>query len=197
MSRHASGCRPGPRARAGLALMGLLLLSARVAADERDYLPALRLLFYEATVHASAVPGALSFLKARFPASEASWPPVAQAYLGALEGLQARYAHGLFEKLSHVQRAIGLLRELPQRAPRDPEVLFLRFSLFHQLPAFFGVGSTVAPDLDRLIALLELRRYEQVPREVQRSMAVYLYDCGLADRSQAERLRQFLEDSPP
>ncbi len=196
MRRRVGGRRPEPRARAGLVMLGLLLLTAGAAADDRDYLPALRLLFYKAAIQASAVPDVLSFLKARFPGPEESWPPVAQAYLGALEGLQGKYARGLLDRLSHVQRAIGLLRELPQKAPQDPEVLFLRFSLFHQLPPFFGVRATVGPDLEKLVTLLELRRYDGVPMDVQRSMAVYLYDSGLADRAQARRLRELLEVSP-
>jgi len=196
VSRRAASRRSRRGARLALALPMLALLSVGVAAEDQDYLPTLRLLFYQATVRESAVQEAMSYLRARFPAPEESWPPVAQAYLGALEGLQGKYVDGLLDKLRHVQRAIGMLRELPRKAPGDPEVLFLRFSLFHQLPPFFGVRSTVVPDLENLIALLELRRYDDVPQDIQRSMAVYLSQTGLADRAQAERLRRLLEDRP-
>lgn len=194
MTRRATGYRLLRYAGFGLALLLALPRAVSAEAEDRDYLPTLRLLFYQATIHEPAVQEALSYLKARFPASEESWPAVAQAYLGALEGLQGKYARGLLDKLRHVQRAIGLLRDLPRQAARDPEVLFLRFSLFHQLPPFFGVGSTVDPDLERLIELLELRAYDEVPRDIQRSMAVYLATSGLPDHDQAERLRRLLQD---
>ena len=210
MSRRAASHRLAWWASLGLILITLLPLSAEAGAgagagteagagagaEDRDYLPTLRVLFYQATLRESAVHDALSFLKARFPAPEESWPPVARAYLGALEGLQGKYASRLLDKLRNVQRAIGVLRDLPREVPRDPEVLFLRFSLFHQLPPFFGVRSTVGPDLENLIALLELRRYDEVPPDIQRSMAVYLSESGLADRAQAERLRRLLEGYP-
>ncbi|HVP20025.1 MAG TPA: hypothetical protein VMU36_13620 [Spirochaetia bacterium] len=165
---------------------------AAAAADSRDYLPRLRQLFYVAANDESAVLRAMSFLQQTFPTSPDLWPPVAQAYYGALEGLRAKYSNGLFDKLYHLQKAISTLRELPEKNPESLEILFLRFSLFHQVPSFFGVRSTVSPDLERLIVILEAHLDEQVPVDIQRAMATYLRACGEADRFQAARLEEVL-----
>jgi len=170
--------------------------AAAAASENRDYLPDIRRLFYQATVDESAVDTAASFLRGRLAADVARWPAVARAYDAALEGLRGKYAKGLIDKLRHVQKAVSELRSLPEENPSSLEIRFLRFSFFHQIPVFFGVRSTVAPDLRILISMLEDRRYEEVPVDVQRDMVVYLMDCGEADRSQETRLRALLETLP-
>jgi hypothetical protein len=82
------------------------------------------------------------------------------------------------------------MRGLPEANPWSLEIRFLRFSFFHQLPLFFGVRSTVAPDLAMLIRMLEEGGHDDVPREIQRDMASFLLDCGEADTRQRDRLQR-------
>ncbi len=139
---------------------------------------------------------AAAFLRGRLPADVEQWPAVARAYDAALEGLRGKYAKRLIDKLRHVQRAVSALGSLPEENPASLEIRFLRFSFFHQIPVFFGVRSTVAPDLRILISMLEAHKYENVPIDIQRAMVVYLLDRGEADRSQVTRLRALLETLP-
>ncbi|HVO40571.1 MAG TPA: hypothetical protein VMV03_16175 [Spirochaetia bacterium] len=160
--------------------------------DSGDYLPELRVLFYSATLEEPAVDAAMSFLRSRLPPSPEGWPPVARAYFGALEGLRAKYSGGLFDKLAHLKTAIVTLRDLPERNPGSLEILFLRFSLFHQVPGFFGLRHTVGPDLGRLVSMLESGADPAVPPDIRRDMVLYLLGCGEADAAQIGRLEMVL-----
>jgi hypothetical protein len=169
------------------------VLAAAVAlgaepAELDDVLGLVRGLFYQAVESPAAVQEAEAIIEASFPVPQHSRPPVIRAYSAALDGLKGKHVKGLFEKLRHVQKAIPLLRTLPEENPSNPEILFLRFTLFRQLPGFFGVRSTVAPDLERLVALLELRSFDQVPQEIQRYIAGYLLGCSEASAAQRARL---------
>jgi hypothetical protein len=173
-----------------ICLLGMVLSAAAPAAGQAggDPLPAIRQGFSQAVHSPAAVEATDSVITRDFPPPSRSWPPVIQAYSAALEGLRGKHAKGLLDKYIHVQKAVTLMRGLPDDG--SLEVLFLRFSFFHQIPPVFGVRSWVAPDLERLIAMLEERRYDEVPAQVQRDMAQYVAGCGEADASQRARLRR-------
>ena len=151
-------------------------------------LPGLRTSFYYSVNSAELTVQTQASLESAFPSPRDAWPPVIRAYDAALEGLKGKHAKGLFEKMRHVVTAISMIRELPASDPYDLEIRFLRFSLFSQLPVFFGVRSSVAPDLAKLIDSLEAARYEQVPRDVQGAMVTYLLGSGIPDQPQIRRL---------
>jgi hypothetical protein len=158
-------------------------------AELSDFLPQLRLMFYRAVDSAPVTEEAISAIESAFPLPPEDRPPVIRAYAASLEGLRGKHAAGLMGKLDHINKAMAVLRGLPEANPQSLEIRFLRFSFFRQLPLFFGVRSTVRPDLEVLIRMLEEGGHDDVPAEIQRSITSYLLDCGEADRAQMERLR--------
>jgi hypothetical protein len=158
--------------------------------DLPQFLSFLRVSFYNAVDSASATEGTVAAIQSAFPSIQDTWPPIIRAYYAALEGLRGKHAGGLGDKLGHVMKAVSLMRRLPEDNPGSLEIRFLRFSFFRQLPLFFGVRSTVGPDLAELIRMLEARIDGDVPPEIQRDMVSYLLDCGEANQDQMDRLRQ-------
>jgi hypothetical protein len=158
--------------------------------DLPQFLSRLRVSFYNSVESAAATEQTVAAIQAAFPSKRDSWPPVILAYYAALEGLRGKHASGLLNKLGHVNTAVSLMRRLPEDNPGSLEIRFLRFSLFRQLPLFFGVRPTVGPDLAVLIRMLEAGADPDVPREVRRDMVSYLIGCREADRAQIERLQQ-------
>ena len=158
--------------------------------DLPEFLSRLRVSFYMAVDSPSATEEAVASIQSSFPPARESWPPVIQAYYAALEGLRGKHAGGLGDKLGHVMKAISLMRRLPEDNPGSLEIRFLRFSFFRELPLFFGVRSTVAPDLTALLRMLEEKNDPDVPPDIQRDMISFLIDCGEANRDQGERLRR-------
>ena len=164
-----------------------------------QFLSELRLSFYHAVDSPKSTEEAIAMIRSAFPSSLETWPPVIRAYYAALEGLRGKHARGLGKKLGHVMTAITLMRTLPEDNPGSLEIRFLRFSLFRQLPLFFGVRSTVGPDLETLIGMLEKGSDNDVPQAIRRDMVTYLLDCTEASRDQLGRLRQVrdLLKAPP
>jgi len=158
--------------------------------DLSQFLSLLRVSFYQSVDSPSATEEAVSFIQSAFPSAQDSWPPVVRAYYAALEGLRGKHASGLGAKLGHVMKAVSLMRRLPEDNPGSLEIRFLRFSFFRQLPLFFGVRSTVGPDLAALLRMLEEGIDADVPPEIQRDMISYLLDCGEANRDQLDRLQR-------
>ena len=146
--------------------------------------------FYNSVESAAATEETVALIQAAFPSKRDSWPPVILAYYAALEGLRGKHAGGLLGKLGHVNTAVSLMHRLPEDNPESLEIRFLRFSFFRELPLFFGVRSTVAPDLTALLRMLEEKNDPDVPPDIQRDMISFLIDCGEANRDQGERLRR-------
>ena len=204
-------CRLGSRlfGRLAIALLlvgfgfdpGLAALNAVTdpAPNLPQFLSTLRVSFYHAVDSSKSTEEAIAAIRSAFPSSLETWPPVIRAYYAALEGLRGKHARGLGEKLGHVMTAITLMRRLPEDNPGSLEIRFLRFSFFRQLPLFFGVRSTVGPDLETLIGMLEKGSDDDVPPAIRRDMVTYLLDCTEAGRDQLDRLRQvrdLLEAAP-
>ena len=177
-----------------LLLLGLSPLSAASAAsgnpDLAEFLSQLRIRFYGSVESAAITEETLAAIEKAFRSPQDSWPPVIRAYYAALEGLRGKHASRLFDKAGHVLKAISLMRNLPEANPGSIEIRFLRFSFFSQVPPFFGVRSTVAPDLATLIRMLEEGSDDDVPRDIERDIVAYLLDCGQADRQQLSRLQR-------
>jgi hypothetical protein len=158
--------------------------------DLPQFLSRLRVSFYQSVESAAATEETIGVIQAAFPTTRDSWPPVILAYYAALEGLRGKHAGGLMDKLDHVMKAVSLMRRLPEDNPGSLEIRFLRFSFFRQLPLFFGVRSTVGPDLAELIGMLEEGADPSVPQQIRRDMVTSLLDCREADRTQRERLQR-------
>jgi hypothetical protein len=199
-ARRASRTRPPARSLLALLILGLGLSSGLAgldvvanvpaALDMPQFLSSLRVSFYQSVESPAATEETVALIQAAFPAPRDSWPPVVLAYYAALEGLRGKHAGALLDKLGHVTKAMSLIRRLPEDNPASLEIRFLRFSFFRQLPAFFGVRSTVGPDLEALVTMLEEGADPDVPRKIQGDIVVYLLDCREADLAQLQRLQR-------
>ena len=73
--------------------------------------------------------------------------PTEECYQGICTGLYCQYDDGNWAKLKHVMKAKNLLNSAVERAPKDPELRFMRFMLEHFLPAFLGLNKHISDDL--------------------------------------------------
>ncbi len=149
--------------------------------------------FYAAVDHPELVDELSERIEETYSADWRSYSPAVAGYSAALEGLKGKQARGLRRKLGHIQTAIERFQFLVQRFPEDLEVRFLRYSLYHQLPSFFGVGHLVAVDLAAVIGLLRTCDCG-VSQELREGMIAYILDTDLPDTDQRENLERLLVD---
>lgn len=155
-------------------------LSAELLASIRDG-------FYRAEKSMDATLAAIGFMEAELPGPVAAWPGLARAYRASLEGLIGKHDARLTVKFNKVNEAIKAFDGIAEAFPTSLEIRFLRYAFYSQLPAIFGVGRFVKPDLEAIIALLEAGTDPFVPAAQQADMADWL--LAEASLSQAERRR--------
>lgn len=74
------------------------------------------------------------------------WNTVADAYLATLTALQAKYTMWPINKLSYANTALSQLDKCVQKSPSNVEILYLRATLCHNLPALFNRKNTAIQD---------------------------------------------------
>jgi hypothetical protein len=169
----------------------LLFLSA-LCAESDPTLDLLRKDSEAAAESEAALPAAKTRIEGLFPGDPKSRPLVVQAYYASLVGLEGKYSKRIDEKAVLVIQATNLMQGLAEAAPEDIDICFLRFSLFSELPFFFGVERQVAPDLAVLIELLERRNYTFAPLVFQQAIIKRLLKSSRIDKPQYKRLSQLL-----
>lgn len=155
-------------------------LSAELLASIRDG-------FYRAEQSMDETLKAISFMEAKVDGPVAAWPGLARAYRASLEGLIGKHDTRLTVKFNKVNEAIKAFDGIAEAFPSSLEIRFLRYAFFSQLPAIFGVGRFVKPDLEAIIAMLEAGSDPFVPAAQQTDMADWL--LAEASLSPAERRR--------
>lgn len=155
-------------------------LSAELLASIRDA-------FYGAEKSMDETLKAISFMEAKIDGPVAAWPGLARAYRASLEGLVGKHDARLTVKFNKVNEAIKAFDGIAEAFPSSLEIRFLRYAFYSQLPAIFGVGRFVKPDLEAIIAMLEAGADPFVPAAQQTDMADWL--LAEASLSPAERRR--------
>lgn len=74
------------------------------------------------------------------------WNTVADAYIATLTALQAKYTVWPINKLSYANTALSQLDKCVQKSPQNVEILYLRATLCHNLPALFNRKNTAVQD---------------------------------------------------
>jgi hypothetical protein len=163
------------------------LLAASAASAQDPVLARVRADFPGATADAAATGELATFIEARFPGEPAGWPPVAQAYYAACEGLRGKHDPNPLMKLLHVRAAVAVIRDLAEAHPRDLEIRFLRFVFFEQVPAIFGVSGYVPGDCAVLVDALA-GADESLPPDLRRDMVRYMLSTDALSDEQRKRL---------
>jgi hypothetical protein len=118
---------------------------------ELDYI---RTAFYASVEDSKKSDLLASYVAYRFSDDESTYEPIIMAYSGAIDALQAKHAFNPFVKLSYVRSSLRKLHVSVNKAPRNPEIRFLRFSVLHHIPSFLGYGPMLRQDRDMLYTVL-------------------------------------------
>jgi hypothetical protein len=80
--------------------------------------------------------------------------PSAEALRGALEVVRAKHSNWPPNKLKYLRSGAGILDEVVERNPDNPEVRYLRLVSFFYLPSLLRRDDSVEEDFRALIGLL-------------------------------------------
>lgn len=84
-----------------------------------------------------------------------SSPPILICYKGAAEMMQAKYGINPINKFKRFKNGKTLIEEAVKKEPNNMEILFLRFAIQTNLPAFLNYNKDIKKDKKYLLANLK------------------------------------------
>lgn len=118
--------------------------------------------------------------------------PLTIAYLGALDALKAKHTWNPYSKIKYLNVSEKLMDKAVSQDPNNIEILFMRFSIQHNVPGFLGYGKNLVGDKQQLITQLNNKNYGTADRELTMSIIKFLIDSKRCTPAENDRLHKQL-----
>jgi len=96
------------------------------------------------------------------------------AYMGALDALKAKHAWNPYSKIKYLNTAEKQMQQAVTQDPHNIEILFMRFSIQHNVPGFLGYGKNLDSDKTEMITQLSQKNYGTADKELTMSIIKFL-----------------------
>lgn len=150
--------------------------------------------FYLAVEDGDAADRLNDFIIGQFGEDAKGYPASILAYAGALEAVMAKHTYNPYSKVKYVIKGLDKLNEACRKDGSSLEVRFLRFSVLHNLPGFFGYRQELKEDLRIVYEQLKRQDYSYIDYELQKGIAEFLIDSQRLSKSQAAVLAKLFPD---
>lgn len=115
------------------------------------------------------------------------WITIAEAYLATLTALKAKYTLWPINKLSYANTALSQLDKCVQKSPQNIEILYLRATLCHNLPALFNRKNTAIQDCKAICKYLKQSEHLYTKEFIQEVVA-FVKNTNYASPSEIQLL---------
>ncbi|MEJ2616913.1 MAG: hypothetical protein P8Z35_18305 [Ignavibacteriaceae bacterium] len=119
-----------------------------------------------------------SLITDNFSDTLSQYPPVILAYYGGVEALKAKHAFWPFNKLSHFNSSMDILKTAVKEEPDNLEIRFIRFSILDNVPGILGFSKERETDKDEIVFLLCNKDYSELNFKIQNNIIQYMLNSG-------------------
>jgi hypothetical protein len=148
----------------------------------------IRNLFYSSVEDENELMKLDSLITNEFSDTLSQYPPVILAYYGGVEALKAKHAFWPFNKLSHFNNSMDILKTAVKEEPDNLEIRFIRFSILDNVPGILGFSEEREIDKDEIISLLCNKDYSKLNPKIQRNIIRYMINSGRLSAEQTNLL---------
>lgn len=114
------------------------------------------------------------------------------AYLGALDALKAKHSWNPYNKIKYLNNSEKLMQRAVQQDPHNIEILFMRFSIQHNVPGFLGYGKDLVADREEMITQLGHKNYGTADKELTVSIIKFLISSKRCTPAESDKLHKRL-----
>lgn len=118
--------------------------------------------------------------------------PLTTAYMGALDALKAKHSWNPYSKLKYLNTSEKLMQQAVAHDPHNIEILFMRFSIQHNVPGFLGYNKNLVSDREEMIAQLNRKNYGTADQELTVTIIKFLIDSKRCTLAEDEKLHKQL-----
>jgi hypothetical protein len=114
------------------------------------------------------------------------------AYMGALDALKAKHSWNPYSKIKYLNTSEKLMQQAVKEDPHNIEILFMRFSIQHNVPGFLGFNQNLVSDREDMITQLNRKNYGTADRELTITIIKFLIDSKRCTTAENEKLHKQL-----
>ena len=118
--------------------------------------------------------------------------PLTTAYMGALDALKAKHSWNPYSKIKYLNTSEKLMQQAVNADPHNIEILFIRFSIQHNVPAFLGYGKNLVGDREQMITQIGNKNYGTADRELTINIIKFLIDSKRCSPAENDKLHKQL-----
>lgn len=119
--------------------------------------------------------------------------PVVVAYIGALNGLKAKYSWNPYSKIKFINSAEDAFEQAVKNDPHNVEIRFLRFSVETNVPGFLHMDKNMDADKNEIVQQLQAKNYpDPGNKDLTASIVKFLIDSGRCSESELQFLNKQL-----
>ena len=161
------------------------------SADVRnETLTHIRNLFYEAIEDEDKLDELEYYFQNKFSQKDFIYHPILLAYTGAIDALIAKHAFNPFTKFSRVLSSLNTLERAVEREPHNLEIRFIRFSILHNLPGFFGYSTEREADITEITYQLSKKDYIKYDSKLQKHVIDFMLASERLSEVQVSQLKK-------
>ena len=134
-----------------------------------------------------------SLIIKNFSDTLSQYPPIILAYYGGIEALKAKHAFWPFNKLSHFNSSMDILKAAVKEEPDNLEIRFIRFSILDNVPGILGYSNERERDKYEIVFLLCRKDYSKLSKKIQNGIIQYILSSG---RLSTEQINLLTENFP-
>jgi hypothetical protein len=157
---------------------------------ESSTLTQIRSLFYAAVESEEKLVELEMFFQNKFSEKALIYQPILLAYTGAIDALIAKHAFNPFTKFSRVLSSLNTLERSVKRDPHNLEIRFIRFSILHNLPGFFGYGKEREDDIVEICKQLSKKDYVKYDPKLQKHVIDFMIASERLNEVQVLQLKK-------
>jgi hypothetical protein len=113
--------------------------------------------------------------------------PILKGYKGMSEFLLSRHSINPYTKLNHFYKGRDLLEEAIKADPKNPELLFLRFTAQSNMPAFLNYSGNM--DEDKKALMTYLGQKDNRDKELSEKIKKFLLQSKHLKEEEKEKLK--------
>lgn len=170
-------------------LLGTLLPNGdnEAASNKLPALEDIRATYYEAVEDDEMISKLDDLINVYYTDDTSSYPPVILAYKGAIDALRSKHAFWPFDKMSYLNDSMDIIAQAVNKAPRNLEVRFIRFSILYHVPGILGYGKEREDDRNAIMDIM-LNENPQLDDKINKGIAEFMIRTDMLEPEEIQRL---------
>ncbi len=171
-----------------IAIVTFLLCLSLAFSRNKYEIEELRVIFYSAIQNDDKMDDFRNKLLQVFGEYNTKIESLGIAYWGIYHTLIAKHSYNPYTKLKELKKGLDIIDQAIQKDKKNLEIRFLRFSVLHHIPDFFGYNDEKKDDAQAILDLLKSQDFSKLDFKFQKGIAEFMIKSNRINQQSVQDL---------